>query len=200
MPEFAFKGFKTGQCVPPKQRKENKMNPTRIKAAVIAALLAVTTEALAAVVTLQTPPTGEFPDTESSAVVPIHDWPDYGRRVNLTLSAHATPSNNVQVAFGKDLNGDEDLEPEETELVVGFDCGVWFARDERPVTRPSLVTDFWAEDDSSPTNTTQTIRLKQVMAVADRFNLAKVTVRGRGESAAEIAAEVYRRGNAVILR
>ena len=136
MPEFAFKGFKTGQCVPPKQRKENKMNPTRIKAAVIAALLAVTTEALAAVVTLQTPPPGEFPDTESSAVVPIHDWPDYGRRVNLTLSAHATPSNNVQVAFGKDLNGDEDLEPEDTELVVGFDCGEWFARDERPVTRP----------------------------------------------------------------
>ena len=32
--------------------------------------------------------------------------------------------------LGRDTNGDECLEPEETELVVGNDCGAWFVRDE----------------------------------------------------------------------
>ena len=47
---------------------------------------------------------------------------------------------------------------------------------------------------------TRTIRLKQAMAVSNRFDLAKVTVRGRGETATEIVAEVYRRGSVITLQ
>ena len=176
------------------------MNIKRLKTAITAVLLAFAVHALAAYVTLPTPPESAFPDSESSLVVPIQGWSDSGRRADLAFTATVTPSNNVQVAFGKDANGDEDLEPEEIQLVVGFDGGVWFARDERLVARPSLVAECWTDTDASPTNVTRTIRLKQTMAVSNRFDLAKVTVRGRGKTAAEIVAEVYRRGQALFLR
>ena len=176
------------------------MNTTRIKMALIAILLAFAALAPAAYVTLPSPPESSFPDSESSRVVPIHGWSDSGRRADLTFTATVTTSNNVQVAFGKDENGDEDLEPEEVQLVVGFDGGVWFVRDERTHARPALVAEDWTDADATPTNVTRTIRLKQAMAVSNRFDLAKVTVRGRGMTAAEIVAEVYRRGQALFLR
>ena len=194
-------GGLTGTIVSlPNKKKENKMNTTRIKMAFIAILLAFAALAPAAYVTLPTPPESSFPDSESSRVVPIQGWSDDGRRADLTFTATVTSSNNVQVAFGKDLNGDEDLEPEEVQIVVGFDGGVWFARDERTVARPSLVAEDWTDADVTPTNVTRTIRLKQALAVSNRFDLAKVTVRGRGETAAEIVAEVYRRGSVITLQ
>ena len=171
-----------------------------LKAAITAALLAVASHAPAAHVTLPTPSESAFCDRESSEVVPIHDLSDCGRRADLSFTATVTPSNNVQVAFGKDTNGDEDLEPEEIQLVVGFDQGVWFVRDERTLARPSFVAEDWTDTDVSPTNVTRTIRLKQALAVSNRFDLAKVTVRGKGETAAEIVAEFYRRGSVISLQ
>ena len=176
------------------------MNIRTPKAAITAVMLAFGAQAPAAFVTLPTPSESAFCDSESSEVVPIHGWSDSGRRADLTFTATVTSSNNVQVAFGKDLNGDEDLEPEEVQIVVGFDGGVWFARDERTVARPSLVAEDWTDTDVTPTNVTRTIRLKQALAVSNRFDLAKVTVRGRGETAAEIVAEVYRRGSVITLQ
>jgi hypothetical protein len=38
----------------------------------------------------------------------------------------ATASNNVQIAFGKDVNNDGKLPAEETSATVGWDCGRWF--------------------------------------------------------------------------
>ena len=176
------------------------MNIKSLKTAIAAVLLAFGAQAPAAFVTLPTPPESTFPDKESSRVVPIHGWSDSGRRADLTFTATVTSSNNVQVAFGKDENGDEDLEPEEVQLVVGFDRGVWFARDERTHARPSLVAEDWTDTDVTPTNVTRTIRLKQALAVSNRFDLAKVTVRGRGMTVAEIVAEVYRRGSVISLK
>lgn len=177
------------------------MNAKTLKTAITAALLATATQLPAALHTLPMPPPSEFPDMERSLVVPISDWSEDGRRTDFTVSAQATPSNNFQVAVGKDLNGDEDLEPEEMQLVFGYDCGEWFVRDERPVARPNLVTEGWTEDNaSSPTNAVWTIRLKQPQTESQRFDLAKVTVRGPDDAAAEITAEVYRRGQVLILR
>ena len=36
-----------------------------------------------------------------------------------------SPTNAVQVAFGRDADADGDLAPEETEVRVGCDCGEW---------------------------------------------------------------------------
>ena len=98
--------------------------------AALAAFLATVTASFAITQALPTPPPSPHPDTESSVNVPLPDWPALGRRVSLTLTANATPSNNVQIAFGQDTNADGNLAPEETALVLGVDCGTPFIRDE----------------------------------------------------------------------
>ena len=67
-------------------------------------------------------------DTEVSTYVPFTAALDAAGRFAFDLSCRATPSNNVEVAFGTDANGDGVLELEETDRVVGWDCGSWFTR------------------------------------------------------------------------
>ena len=150
---------------------------------------------------LATPAPSGWADTESSINVAVTNWPGLGRHIYLTLSAMATPSNNVQITFGKDADADGDLAPEETQVTLGFDCGEWFVRDERcNPSRPFVVDDWIDAESSNPTNITRTIHLRQVSKLSDRFDFAKVTTRGRGNSAAEIAAEIKRFGVLLFLR
>ena len=151
---------------------------------------------------LPTPPPSSYPDTESSVNVAVTNWPSLGRRVKLTLSANFTPSNCVQVAFGQDTDSDGDLAPEETHLVLGVDCGVPFIREEVGQWRSAVLAASTEEPtlDSTPTPSTYTFAFKQPLAVSSRMNFAKITTRGRGNSAAEIAAEITRPGVALILR
>ena len=65
-------------------------------------------------------------DTEVSTNVPFTATLDAAGRFAFDLSCRATPSNNVEVAFGTDANGNGVLEPEETDRVIGWDCGSWF--------------------------------------------------------------------------
>ena len=67
-------------------------------------------------------------DTEVSTNVPFTAAFDSAGRFAFDLSCRTTPSNNVEVAFGTDANGNGVLEPEETDRVVGWDCGSWFTR------------------------------------------------------------------------
>ena len=67
-------------------------------------------------------------DTEVSTYVPFTAVLDAAGRFAFDLSCRATPSNNVEVAFGSDAIGDGVLELEETDRVVGWDCGSWFTR------------------------------------------------------------------------
>jgi hypothetical protein len=54
---------------------------------------------------------------------------DRPRVFRLELSFASTPSNNVQVAFGRDsLPSDGKLAAEEPDFVIGWDCGEWFLR------------------------------------------------------------------------
>lgn len=41
------------------------------------------------------------------------------------LELDATPSNNVEVAFGRDADGDSMLSRSEATMLVGWNCGVW---------------------------------------------------------------------------
>ena len=51
------------------------------------------------------------------------------RRFRLEISFDATPSNNVQIAFGRDSEPlDGALAAEETAFIVGWDSGEWFLR------------------------------------------------------------------------
>ena len=148
---------------------------------------------------LPTPPPSSYPDTESSVNVAVTNWPSLGRRVKLTLSANFTPSNCVQIAFGQDSDSDGDLAPEETHLILGVDCSEPFARWEVVVGSRSPTVE-WSNFLCTPTTNIYDFTFKQPSADSSRMNFAKVTTRGRGNSAAEIAAEVTRPGVALILR
>ena len=67
-----------------------------------------------------------FADTEVSTNVAMRAWGENTRLFNVSLSFDATPSNNVQVAFGTDESADGNLSDEETGMTLGWDCGSWF--------------------------------------------------------------------------
>ena len=178
----------------------NKQNKAKIATVCVAFVLSISA-AFAVETTLPTPPPSEYADTESRIDFAVTNWPGLGRHIKLWLSAVTTPSNNVQSAFGRDANADGTLAPHEIQIVAGFDCGSWFVRDERDNPARSLVVEDWADADSQLTNQqTKVIHLRQVSSVSNRFDFAQVTTRGRGESAAQIAAEIFRLGTALFLR
>ena len=168
---------------------------------------------------LTIPPSSEFVDAESSVNVPLPT--DEGRRIKLTLDFEPSPSNAVQVAFGRDLNGSENLEPEETELVVGCDCGEPFVRGEsksRVAIERSEIAEGLREQcnlsicsagqsgqeanhqcSTSTSSSTQHLmfRLKQPR---ERWNLAKVTTHNLANTNLTVFAEFYDRGKLLFLR
>jgi hypothetical protein len=93
-----------------------------------ATALAATAPAL----TLDVPrlPSPTFADREVSgdAAIPANVR-DNLRHFHLELAFDATPSNNVQVAFGRDAEPlDGALAAEETAFIAGWDSGEWFLR------------------------------------------------------------------------
>ena len=67
-------------------------------------------------------------DTETTTNVAFAAGIPYSGKFALALECLATPSNNVQVAFGTDKNANGVLDLEETELLTGWDCGAWFVQ------------------------------------------------------------------------
>ena len=90
-------------------------------------------------------PPVEYLDTETATNVPFTAWQEHLRYFTFKLAFDASPSNNVEMAFGTDgstgttgvpdgqtgITGvspvaDGVLSPEERDLAVGWDCGAWF--------------------------------------------------------------------------
>ena len=88
------------------------------------AVLSACVSANAADVVLHSCP---LPDTEFETNFVADVWSEFDRIMDIRLEFSASPSNNVQAAFGVDENHDGVLSVEETELAVGWDCGAWFA-------------------------------------------------------------------------
>ena len=76
---------------------------------------------------LTLPPVVHF-DTETSTNMPFAIGSSGAGRFMLSLSCMATPSNNVEAAFGRDTNLDGVLDLGEITFTVGWDCGAWFLR------------------------------------------------------------------------
>ena len=74
-------------------------------------------------------PAWELADTEASTNVPFAFPPVAVRHFLVSLELAGTPSNNVQVAFGRDANTNGVLEIEETGISLGWDCGRWRVRE-----------------------------------------------------------------------
>ena len=47
--------------------------------------------------------------------------------LDFSLHFNGTSSNNVEVAFGADVDGDGELALQETDMRIGWDCGCYFA-------------------------------------------------------------------------
>ena len=67
-------------------------------------------------------------DTETVTNVPFTVLLDVAGCFSFDLVCHATPSNNVEVAFGRDADGNGILDVGEEDCIVGWDCGAWFVR------------------------------------------------------------------------
>ena len=72
--------------------------------------------------------TWEFADTEVSTNVPFAFPQANVKHFFLSMELAGTPSNNVQVAFGRDANTNGVLEVEESGFAIGWDCGEWKVR------------------------------------------------------------------------
>ena len=68
-------------------------------------------------------------DTETLTNVPFASWQDCAGKFKFSLTCRTTPTNNVQIAFGTDVNSDGVLSLEESDLVAGWDCGAWFVQE-----------------------------------------------------------------------
>ena len=73
-------------------------------------------------------PVPTFADTEVVTNMSLAVSLDTAGRFSFSLTCVATPTNNVEVAFGKDANGNGILDVGEIERMVGWDCGAWFTR------------------------------------------------------------------------
>ena len=160
------------------------MNKTRYRGLLVAmtGVFAGALAVSAAVRTIQPPPSG-YVDAESSVNVAIPT--NEGRHVKLTLAFESSPTNAVQVAFGRDANCDGDLVPEETEARVGVDCGeyAWNGHLARSAGQPERAgCSFHVFD------------LKQPIDPAKRWNLAKVTTHNTADTNVTVIAKFYKPG------
>ena len=85
--------------------------------------------ALAGTVAVADLPKWDRVDTEVSTNCVLRISPAERRHLSLEMELAATRSNNVQVAFGRDVNTNGILEVREQQLVLGWDCGRWVMRE-----------------------------------------------------------------------
>lgn len=70
-----------------------------------------------------------FADTETVTNVPFAAWTENLREFRFELDFTGTASNNVEMAFGTDVDGDGRLSDGEVSTSAGWDCGEWFVFD-----------------------------------------------------------------------
>ena len=70
-------------------------------------------------------PPWEHADTEVSTNCPFSFASPFVVDFRLTMEFDSTPSNNVQIAFGRDSDADGVLSAGETDMILAWDCGEW---------------------------------------------------------------------------
>ena len=154
-----------------------------------------------------------FADTEISTNVQIAVWEKDLKRFEFNLAFLATPSNNVQVSFGVDEDVDGRLSAHEERLVMGWDCGEWFARsaagsassppatiDAQKTLRcvvsaysDGRVKSFSASDGETPVF--DSFAASPPGGIYDaRWNMARLVARGVGDSASRFFAKTTPEG------
>ena len=136
-------------------------------------------------------PDAAFADTEVSTNIAFSAGAGM-QRIRLSVDMQASPSNNVEVAVGRDADNDGRLSLDEAAITVGYDCGVWFVRS-------AAKDSYRAVDvaDSGRFRRAYEIRARHI----DRsWNLVKVTRRGLGAADESVAAELTEAGFGLSVR
>jgi len=172
-------------------------------------------------------PTWSLADTEVSTNVPFAFAKENVRHLLLSLALAGTPSNNVQVAFGRDVNTNGVLEIGETGLLVGWDCGRWTLRGGAEVSSCLTAGGVWTAE-SATTDTVKQLELdlgirkampKEIVAqengvslswnlpeklpllLYDRsWNMLRLTVRGIDVADESLRAQLSLSGTIIIIR
>lgn len=99
-----------------------------MKNAAIILIATASLQALSATIASGPLPQCEFADTETEANCPFSTARPGSRVLSFQISLIASPSNNVEVAIGRDANNDGELSIDETDMIVGWDCSEWTVR------------------------------------------------------------------------
>lgn len=113
-------------------------------------------------------PAWETVDTEVSTNFPFRVWRNDTEELQFALVCAATPSNCVQVSFGRDTDDSSALEIPECGLAVGWDCGAWTVR--------SLASDGWR----FPAVTTNEVKCLTAVLHITRQRASRLTLSENG--------------------
>ena len=131
-------------------------------------------------------PAPDYADTEVSTNFAFSVGEGQNRGIVFAIELQATPSNNVEVAIGVDADEDGRLSLDESELCVGYDCGMWFVRS----SSDDAITTTDAAD-SGVFRRTYRVRARRVNPL---WNLVRVTRRGYGAAAESVSVEMVDHG------
>ena len=197
------------------KKQKNDEFYTRLRVALSVALLPL---AVVAMTRFQPPqlPASESPDTEVSTNLVFDTGSENENAFTLTIELDATASNNVEVAFGVDANGNATLDFEEREFSAGWDCGAWYYRDYRfgaseaaefADGRRKLCWTFSLKGDAREVRHSEAVDGGSAIpfSAAPTFfnrawNIAQVTVRGKPAAQECIAASLSSVGFTVRVR
>ena len=111
-----------------KRNRKDKKEFMRSLALLLVVLAAVTIEWSAYALPAVRPvlPPIEFADTETVTNLPFTAWEQGLREFRFDLEFTGTSSNNVEMAFGTDVDGNGELSDGEVSVLAGWDCGELF--------------------------------------------------------------------------
>ena len=137
-------------------------------------------------------PPSEYADTEVSTNFAFAVGSGCGCRLVFSLELEATPTNNVEVAIGHDVDCDGRLSLDETALAVGYDCGEWFVR--------SAANDSVTYSDAAVSGTFRRTYEVRSRHIDPSWNLVKVTRRGLGVSSESGSFSLVESGFGVMVK
>ena len=115
------------------------------------------------------------PDAEAVTNVPVVVNMERLKAWTASISFEACVTNEVLIALGCDANADGDLDFDETDLLLGCDCGSWYSADLRTGETFEALTNALTIGQS---------------AFSPLWNRAKFIRRGGGESVAMFSTDV----------
>lgn len=109
---------------------------------------------------------------EISSYLPLEVDTNRLATATFELSFDATPTNNVEIAVGRDANGDGKLALLEAHITFGYDCGSWFVKN-------TLTGEIVTEPAPTSGRLTRTITFQNGKTYDPNWNIIKLTRRGK---------------------